>query len=237
MRVLVGCESSGIVREAFRKLGHDAWSCDLLPTEIPGQHFKCDVRKVIRKHYWDLFIVHPDCTYLCSSGLHWNKRRPGRALKTEKALEFVQEMLDAPVDKIVLENSRGCIGTRIRPYDQTIQPWEFGHPESKTTDLWLKSLPLLKPTKILHRPAWVRCECCEDFLCTIHGMHAYDCPCPDIDGWARRKIDPYTDGGRWDNQTPSGQNKLGPSEDRWKARARTYPGIAKAMAKQWGGRA
>lgn len=247
LRVLVACEYSGAVRDAFTGLGHHAWSCDLLPTDKPGLHYQGDVRHLLDgwtpvRHQcecdpegdglclltdcdtsecpcigptqdeveylenehglfarpvdapnWDLMVAHPPCTYLCSSGLHWNKRRPERAKQTEEALEFVRLLLDAPIPAIALENPIGCISTRIRPPSQTIQPWQFGHPESKSTCLWLKGIPALVPTDI--------------------------CPKPDC--------------GYWENQTPSGQNKLAPSEDRWKIRSATYPGIASAMAQQW----
>lgn len=148
MRILVACEFSGTVREAFTKLGHDAWSCDLLPTEIEGKHYQGDVRDILGDG-WDMMIAHPPCTYLASSGLHWNKRRPERALLTEEALDFVSLLLNAPIDKIALENPIGCISSRIRKPDQIIQPWMFGHGETKATCFWLKGLPLLKPTNIV----------------------------------------------------------------------------------------
>lgn len=251
MRVLIACEFSGTVREAFRRKGHHAVSCDLLPSEIPGIHYtgnvlelldgwepvqfqaECDpegngwcevadcdpnecqclgptqdgveyseidgrlLGRPMDRPQWDLMIAHPPCTFLCSSGLHWNKRRPERAEQTESALLFVRQLLEAPISKIALENPVGCISTRIKPYSQKIQPWQFGHDASKATCLWLKGLPPLRPT---HR------------------------------------IEPrYIDGRpRWGNQTDSGQNRLGPSEDRWKLRAETYAGIAAAMAEQWG---
>lgn len=191
MRVLVACEFSGIVREAFKARGHDAWSCDLLPTEIPGQHIQKDVLLVLEDR-WDLMVAHPPCTYLCSSGLHWNKRRPEREKQTPEAMLFVFSLLDSPIPKIALENPIGCISSNYRKPDQIIQPWQFGHPESKATCLWLKGLPLLKPTNIL------------------------------------TKTSKY-----WENQTPTGQNKLGPSPTRAKERSRTYSGIAEAMAEQW----
>ena len=194
MRVLIGCEFSGVVREAFRALGHDAWSCDLLPADDKSlHHYDRDVFGVIG-YGWDLAIFHPPCTYLCTSGLHWNGRVAGRAQKTEDALSFVQRLLAADVPKIALENPIGCISTRIRKPDQIIQPFHYGHPESKQTCLWLKNLPKLVPTNVLTKPAC----------------------------------------GHWDNQTPSGQNKLGPSADRWKLRSITYKNIATAMAWQWG---
>jgi hypothetical protein len=196
MRVLVACEYSGTVRDAFRAAGHYALSCDLLPTDVDGPHYQGDVRDIINDG-WDIMIAHPPCTYLCSSGLHWNKRVEGRAAKTEEALEFVQFLLDAPIPRIALENPIGCIGTRIRKADQTIQPWQFGHDASKSTCLWLKGLPVLVPTEIIEPRI--------------------------VDGKKR-----------WANQTDSGQNRLPPSEDRWKIRSETYAGIAKAMANQWG---
>lgn len=195
MKVLVACEYSGTVRNAFLQLGHDALSCDLLPTDVPGPHYQGDVRDILYDG-WDLLIAHPPCQYLCSSGLHWNKRRPERAALTEQALDFVRLLLNAPIKHIALENSVGCISTRIRPPDQTIQPWMFGEDASKATCLWLKNLPPLRETE---------------------------------------RYPPRMVGGkpRWSNQTDSGQNKLAPSEDRWKIRSKTYPGIAQAMAEQW----
>ena len=147
-RILIACEFSGVVRDAFKERGWDAWSCDLLPTEQPGQHIQGDVLGVLADG-WDMMIAHPPCTYLCSSGLHWNKRRPERAKQTEDALDFVRRLLDAPIARIALENPIGCIATRIRPSDQIIQPWQFGHGETKATCLWLKNLPVLKPTNVV----------------------------------------------------------------------------------------
>jgi hypothetical protein len=142
MRVLVACEYSGRVRNAFRALGHDAWSCDFLPAEDNSRfHLQQDVREVLSDE-WDMMIAHPDCTYLCSSGLHWNKRVPGREALTEQALEFVQLLIDAPIHRIAIENPIGCIGTRIRKPDQIIQPYQFGEDASKATCLWLKNLSL-----------------------------------------------------------------------------------------------
>lgn len=151
MRVLVGCEFSGIVRQSFTNKGHEAWSCDYLPTEQPGNHTRGNVIDMIELG-WDLAIFHPPCTYLCSSGLHWNKRRPERAAQTEEALRLVEELLNADIPKIALENPIGCISSRIRKPDQIIQPWQFGHPESKSTCLWLKGLPKLVPTNVLAMP-------------------------------------------------------------------------------------
>src|SRR3990172_3650394 len=223
MRVLVACEFSGIVRDAFIAKGHDAISCDLLPSERPGPHIQGDVCEIL-ENGWDLMIAHPPCTYLCSSGLHWNKRVPGRDRLTHEAMLLVLNLMGDGfiahgIQKVALENPIGCISSKYRKPDQIIQPWQFGHDASKATCLWLKGLPALNPTRILLKPAWIKCECCDDFVCTLHaGLHVYDCPCPDIDAWAKRKIVPYEKGGRYANQTPSGQNKLGPSPDRAKIR-------------------
>lgn len=149
MRVLVACEYSGTVRNAFRGLGHDAWSCDLLPSDDDSfYHFQGDVKQVWSDG-WDLMIAHPPCTYLASSGLHWNSRVAGRSLFTEEALGFVESLLSAPIPYIALENPIGCISSKIRKPDQIIQPWMFGHDASKATCLWLKGLPLLQPTDVL----------------------------------------------------------------------------------------
>lgn len=146
MRVLVACEYSGTVRDAFIRAGHYAMSCDLLPSESTiGDHYQGNVLDIL-DHEWDLMIAHPPCTYLCSSGLHWNKRKPERAQHTEEALDFVRTLLDAPIPKIALENPIGCISTRIRKPTQTIQPYHFGDDASKSTCLWLKGLPYLLPT-------------------------------------------------------------------------------------------
>jgi len=185
-RVLIACERFGVIRDAFIKAGHDAMSCDLVDSAVPGPHYTGDVRDILDDG-WDLMIAHPDCTYLCSSGLHWNHRVPGRAQLTEEALD-------------------------------TIQPYEFGDNASKRTGLWLKNLPLLKPTGFVE-PRLV-CQDCKSVFAYGHhkclkcGSHRY---LP-----------------RWDNQTDSGQNKLGPSDDRAMLRAKTYQGWADAMADQWG---
>ena len=248
MRVLIACEYSGVVRDAFISRGHHAVSCDLLPTESPGLHFQGDVNNLLegwepvqfqgycdpdgdgwcqvtdsdpnecncigptqdeieymemdgnlfgrpKNHrYWDLMIAHPPCTYLSVSGMHWTTRGIRDPNLTEEALRFVQLLMDAPINKIAIENPVSIISTRIRKPDQIIQPWWFGHDASKKTCLWLKNLPPLQPTNKL--PG---------------------------DNKTRRA-----------NQTPSGQNKLGPSKDRWKIRSATYQGIAQAMADQWG---
>jgi hypothetical protein len=151
MKVLIACEYSGTVRDAFRRKGHNAVSCDLLPSDKLGPHYQGDVSDIIADG-WDLMVAHPPCTYLCSSGLHWNKKRPERAAKTEQALRFVEFLMNAPIKRIAIENPIGCISTRICKPDQTIQPWQFGHPESKATCLWLKGLPALTPTDVLPLP-------------------------------------------------------------------------------------
>jgi hypothetical protein len=192
MKVLIACEYSGRVRDAFTALGHEAWSCDLLPTDIPGLHHQGDVIEFIKNNpSWDLMIAHPPCTYLASSGLHWNGRILGRNQLTLDSLEFVKTLLNAPIARIVLENPIGRINTAIRKPDQIIQPWMFGEDASKSTCLWLKGVNKLEPTDVIKKD-------------------------------------------RYANQTPSGQNNLGPSKDRWKIRSTTYQGIATAMAHQWG---
>jgi hypothetical protein len=193
MRVLIACEYSGTVRDAFIERGHDAMSCDLLPTDSPGPHYCGDVFDIVGDG-WDLMIAHPPCTYLSVSGMHWTTRGIRPQHLTDDALEFVRRLMDAQIGTICIENPVSIISTRIRKPDQIIQPWQFGHDASKKTCLWLKNLPLLTHTDIL--PG----------------------------GSAARRA----------NQTPSGQNKLPPTKDRWKLRSATYRGIAQAMAKQWG---
>lgn len=192
MRVLVACEYSGVVRDAFRARGHDAMSCDLLPTEAPGPHYQGDVRDVLRDG-WDLMVAHPPCTRLAVSGaLRWK----GKEHEQEAALEFIRLLLDAPIPRIALENPVGVISTRIKKPSQIIQPYQFKEDASKKTCLWLKWLPLLVPTGYVEPRI-------------VNGMP------------------------RWANQTDGGQNRLGPSADRWKIRSATYRGIADAMADQW----
>jgi hypothetical protein len=193
LRVLVACEYSGVVRDAFLARGHEAVSCDLLPTESPGPHFEEDIFGIIDKG-WDLMIAHPPCTDLAVSGAkHFAaKIVDGRQ---QRALDFVQRLLDAPIDKICLENPVSVISSKIRKPDQIIQPWMFGHEATKTTCLWLKNLPLLEATEI-------------------------------VDKGARH----VTKSGK---SLPTWYN-LPPSKDRWKIRSATFPGIAAAMAEQWG---
>jgi hypothetical protein len=146
--ILIGCEYSGTVREAFKKLGFNSWSCDLLPTDIPGQHFQCDVREILHKN-WDLAIFHPSCTYLTNSGVCHLKTDPSRWAKLDEAGEFFRLLLNAPIPRIAIENPiphKYAVERIGRKYDQIIQPWQFGHTESKATCLWLKNLPKLVET-------------------------------------------------------------------------------------------
>jgi site-specific DNA-cytosine methylase len=145
MKVLVACEFSGVVRDAFIRRGHDAWSCDLLPSDVPGTHIREDVRDVLWRG-WDLMVAHPPCTHLAVSGARWFK---DKVVEQAEALEFVRTLLDAPINRIALENPISIISSRIRKPDQIIQPWQFGHGEVKATCLWLKNLPQLVPTNIV----------------------------------------------------------------------------------------
>lgn len=196
MRVLVACEYSGTVRDAFAAAGHYAVSCDLLSSGAPGLHYQGDVAEVLDLE-WDLMIAHPPCTYLAVSGMHWTTRGLRDPKLTEAALDFVKLLMSASIERIAIENPISVISSRIRKPDQVIAPYQFGHDASKKTCLWLKNLPQLSPTTF---------------------------------------VEPRIVNGRprWGNQTDSGQNKLAPSEDRWKIRSTTYSGIAKAMADQWG---
>jgi len=196
MKVLVGCEYSGRVRQAFRNLGHDAWSCDFLESKDGSPyHIIGDVLLLLSEE-WDLAIFHPPCTYLSVSGMHWTTRGLRDPQLTEDALEFVKQLMNAPIKRIAIENPISVISSRIRKPDQIIQPYMFGHDASKKTCLWLKNLSKLQPTSMVEPTT--------------------------VDGKSR-----------WGNQTKSGQNKLGPSSDRWKIRSETYQGIADAMATQW----
>ena len=159
MRVLVACESSGVVRDAFRARGHFAMSCDLLSAERPGPHHQGDVRELLGQE-WDLLIAHPPCTYLSVSGMHWTTRGLRDPKLTEDALDLVRLFMDAPIERIAIENPVSVISSRIRKPDQIIQPYQFGHDASKKTCLWLKNLPLLKPTQLVEpriidgKPRW-----------------------------------------------------------------------------------
>lgn len=183
MKVLVACEYSGVVRDDFIALGHEAMSCDLLPTDAPGPHYQGDVRDVL-DYPWDLMIAHPPCTHLSVSGArHFaEKRMDGRQ---QSAVSFFMMLAKADIPKIAIENPVCIMSSLYRKPDQVIQPWQFGHGETKATCLWLKGLPLLTPTDIV--------EGRED---RIH--------------------------------------KMPPGPDRWKERSKTYQGIAKAFATQWG---
>lgn len=145
MRVLIACEFSGTVRDAFIAKGHDAMSCDLMPTDKPGPHFRGDVFDVINDG-WDLMIAHPPCTHLAVSGARWFK---DKVTKQAEALDFVRKLMNADIGRICIENPVSIISSRIRKPDQTIQPWQFGHGETKRTCLWLKGLPKLVPTDIV----------------------------------------------------------------------------------------
>ena len=148
LKVLVACEYSGKVRNAFSACGHMAMSCDLLESESPGLHYKGDVRDILDQD-WDLMVAHPPCTYLSVSGMHWTTRGLRDPQLTEDALAFVQLLMDAPIPRIAIENPVSVISSRIRKPEQIIMPYQFGHDASKKTCLWLKNLPLLKPTKII----------------------------------------------------------------------------------------
>lgn len=189
MRVLVACEYSATVRDAFRARGFDAWSLDLLPTEgDPRWHIKFGFEEYVKAggyyYGWDLLIAHPPCTDLAVSGARHFAAKVADG-RQARALEFVQRLLDAPIPHIALENPVSIISSRIRKPDQIIQPWQFGHGETKATCLWLKNLPKLAPTNV-------------------------------VDGRSDRI------------------HKMPPGPNRWKERSRTYPGIAAAMAEQWG---
>ena len=159
MKVLIACESSGTVRDAFIRAGHDAMSCDILPTEKPGPHYQGDVRDVLGDG-WDLLIGHPPCTYLSVSGMHWTTRGLRDPQLTEDALAFARLLMDAPIARIAIENPVSIISSRIRKPDQIIQPYQFGHDASKKTCLWLKGLPPLRPTAFVDprivggKPRW-----------------------------------------------------------------------------------
>lgn len=222
VNVLLGCESSGRVRDEFLARGHDAWSCDLKPIEgsRAGNHIQGDLLEVLRTGWfeghsvfsgktgrfyrqWDVLIAFPPCTYLAGSGIHWNRRRPGRAAQTDEASAFFREIADASVPRICIENPVGVMSTRWREPDQIVQPYEFGEDASKATCLWLKNLPRLRRRK--------RDRVDGRFVARADGTFVE----------------------RWSNQTDGGQNKLPPSAERAAERARTYVGIARAMAEQW----
>lgn len=214
MKVLIACEYSGRVRDAFIRAGHDAISCDFLPSDSTGPHYQGDVREILNDGF-DLMIAHPTCTYLTIAAewaykeIQTKKIKPGtligeaRKEAREKAIEFVKELASAPIGKIAIENPVGVLSTRWREPDQFIQPYEYGDDASKKTCLWLDGLPPLKPTEF-HVPRLAK---------TKNGK-----------GYSFR----------WGNQTDSGQNKEPPSDNRWKIRSTTWQGWANAMANQWG---
>jgi hypothetical protein len=181
-RVLIGCEFTGTVRDAFTNMGFDAWSVDYEPSETPGNHIQDDVLNVIVRGRWDLLIAHPPCTDLAVSGARWFSEKGDAA---EFALELVKALMAAPIPRIAIENPISIISTRLRKPNQIIQPWWFGHDELKPTCLWLKALPHLRATN----PVMT-------FESKVH--------------------------------------KMSPSTDRARLRSRTYTGVAKAMAEQWG---
>ena len=192
MRILVACEYSGTVRDAFIRHGHDAMSCDLLETETEGPHYQGDVFDIIDDG-WDMMVAHPPCTHLSVSGARWFTEGKKDPALREEALDFVRRLMEAPIAQIAIENPVSVISSHIRKTDQLIHPWQFGHPEEKRTCLWLKNLPKLKPTKIVH----------EEMM--------------KLPKKERHRI--------W---------SMTPSEDRGKLRSLFYPGIAEAMAIQWG---
>lgn len=146
MRVLIACEYSGVVRDAFAKRGHDAWSCDILPSDSPGNHYQCDLLDLLQHGYhWDLMIAHPPCTDIAVSGAAWFKEKIADG-RQQKALDFVKTLMEAEIDHIAIENPVSVISSKIRKPDQIIQPWQFGHMEQKKTCLWLTNLPKLIPT-------------------------------------------------------------------------------------------
>jgi len=204
MKVLVACEFSGAVRDAFIRGGHEAMSCDLLPNETPGPHYQGDVFDII-KDGWDLMIAHPPCTYLTLTGNKWFKpefadRFPTRQKDREDAVKFFMDLVNSNIPKFAIENPIGIMSTRYRKPDQIIQPWEYGHETTKATCLWLKGLPLLKPTNIVSKGEVV------------------------ISKSGNRMS-------KWYYETSKLPLKGG---IRAKARSVTFQGIADAMAQQWG---
>lgn len=151
MKVLVACEFSGVVREAFRREGHDAWSCDLRNTEIPGQHLVCDVREILNDG-WDMMIAHPPCTYTSGAGYRWFNVQPDRMDKARAGYDFFMQMVNAPIEKIAVENTRGLLFKWYRKPDQIVNPCDFGHPVTKATCFWLKNLPPLMASMVVINP-------------------------------------------------------------------------------------
>jgi len=221
MKILIACEFSATVREAFKLKGHEAWSCDILPTEIPGLHYHGNVEDILYDK-WDMIIAFPPCTHLAVSGARYfaQKRADGRQ---QQGIDFFMQFVNVDCQKVVIENPIGIMSTIYRKPDQIIQPYEYGHSESKKTCLWLKGLPKLIPTKIME-PVWRKNPDGTDYRDKNGKGSRYSEQHYNPQAWA--KI-------RWANQTPSGQNKLGPSPDRAKIRSITYQGIADAMVDQW----
>lgn len=219
-RVLVACEYSGSVRDAFSALGWDAWSCDLLPSEKPGNHHQCDVREILDAG-WDIMVAHPPCTHLAVSGARWfpAKRASG---EQQAALDFVRLLLDAPIPHIALENPISIISSKIRKPDQVIQPWHHGHGETKATCLWLKNLPKITPTDIVI-PEWaVNPNGSTNF--SAKGKR--DNPTHFLTG--RIRVLKGAQREQWERI-----HRCPPGPDRSKIRSKTYPGIAAAFAEQW----
>jgi len=210
LRILIACERSGVVREAFRRLGHDAWSCDLEPAEDGSPyHIQGDA---IEAAYnlnkdgtspWDMMVAHPECRYLCVSGIHWNNRKRGWE-NTERAVAFFMQLANAPIPRIAIENPLSIMSTRWRKRDQQIQPYEFGEDASKLTCLWLKNLPHIPIDPSKRFPG----------------------------RWVKSKSGKLVE--RWSNQTDGGDNRLPPGANRSMDRARTYPLVAEAWANAWG---
>lgn len=239
MRVLIGCETSGVIRRAFASKGHEVWSADLLPADDHSAfHITCSnensIFEIIARG-WDLLIIHPTCTYLTNSaawafsdGPYHQKILPGtlvgkaRRAAREHAITFCRRIVELPIERIAMENPIGALSSAIRKPDQIIQPYQFGNDASKATCLWLKNLPTLAPTCFVHPRMICRCGG-ESPYKAAHKSGCIHC------GAEPAMLRP-----RWSNQTNSGQNKLTPSKSRWKTRSETFPGIADAMADQWG---
>lgn len=147
MKILVACEESATVREAFRKLGHNAWSCDIIPSRVKGNHYQGDVKDILNDE-WDMMIAFPPCTHLSVSGARWFKEKQKSGVQ-QQAIEFFMMLVNAPIKRIAIENPISIMSTHYRKPDQIIQPWQYGHGETKSTCLWLKGLPLLSPTEIV----------------------------------------------------------------------------------------
>ena len=209
MKVLVACEFSGIVREAFARRGHDAWSCDLLPTEIPGNHIQGDVLGIL-DYGWDLMIAHPPCTYISYAGTRW-WNNPGRCEKRLQALDLFRKIWEAPINKICIENPRGCASPTIAKYSQAIEPYYFGDEASKPTWLWLKNLPLLIHSK--------QDTMFENQTHVGKGEFVFHVT---KSGKVKGDAKWFTDA--WHL----------PPEERARVRSKTFPGIAEAMAERWG---